>query len=210
MSIEFRQLTVGPLGTNCYIVWDRATRKAAVIDPGGDPELISQQISSHELSVKWVMLTHGHPDHYFCAGSIARDHNARIGMHEADLARLRDDGLEIAAMFYDVSEYVDFTPTDLLEDGELVALGESELRVLHTPGHSQGGICFVTDVGVFCGDTIFAGSIGRTDFPGGDYGQIIESIRKKLLVLDDCTRLYPGHGTSTTVGDEKRDNPFVR
>lgn len=208
--IDFRWLTVGPLGANCYIIWDRETRKAAIIDPGGDEDIIAKQVSSLRLAVEWVLITHGHPDHCFCAGGIADRYGARIGMHPADIERMRTEGLEIAAMFYDVSTYVEFTPTDLLSDGQVITLGDSEVRVLHTPGHSQGGVCFVTDAGVFCGDTIFAGSIGRTDFPGGSFEQIIDSIKARILTLDDATFLYPGHGPATTVGEERMSNPFVR
>lgn len=209
MSIDIRCLAVGPLGTNCYLVWDRDNRRCAIIDPGGDRDSIVNPVRSLDLSVGWILLTHGHPDHSFCAGAIAQTCSARIGMHESDLMFLGPDGLQIAAMFYDVSDFVEFTPTDLLKDGDVLRLGESEITVLHTPGHSQGGVCFVTDAGVFCGDTIFSGSIGRTDFPGGSYDQLIESIRAELLVLGDSTALYPGHGPATTVGAERRSNPFL-
>ena len=208
--IDFRWLSVGPLGTNCYIIWDRETRKAAIVDPGGDEDVIANEASSLDLAVEWILITHGHPDHCFCAGALASGYDARIGMHPADIERMRAEGLEIASMFYDVSTYVEFTPTDLLSDGQVITIGESEVRVLHTPGHSQGGVCFVTDAGVFCGDTIFAGSIGRTDFPGGSFEQIIDSIKTRILTLEDSTRLYPGHGPATTVGEERKSNPFVR
>lgn len=207
--MDFRQLSVGPLETNCYLVWDRDTRKAAVIDPGGDDDLIAQQIARLELAIEWVLITHGHLDHCFIAGPIARKYDAEIGMHPADIEHLTG-GLEIAAMYYDVSAYERFTPTRFLTDGEVIALGDSEIRVIHTPGHSQGGLCFATDVGVFCGDTIFAGSVGRTDFPGGSFEQLIESIRTKILTMDDSTRLYPGHGPATSVGEERRSNPFLQ
>jgi glyoxylase-like metal-dependent hydrolase (beta-lactamase superfamily II) len=206
--IDFQQLSVGPLETNCYIVWDRDTRKAAVIDPGGDDDLIAQQIARLELDVEWVLITHGHLDHCFSAGSIARRCGAGIGMHPADIGHLTD-GLEIAALYYDISAYERFTPTRFLTDGDVINLGSSAISVIHTPGHSQGGLCFLTDAGVFCGDTIFAGSVGRTDFPGGSSEQLVESIRKKILTMDDSTRLYPGHGPATSVGEERRSNPFL-
>ena len=209
MPLELRALTVGPLNTNCYILWDGNTRACAIIDPGGDRHRITADISSLGLRVEWILLTHGHSDHSFYAGSLASEYGARIGMHAADVDMLTQS-LGIAVVFYDLSEYVPVTPTDWLTDGQVISLGVSELKVIHTPGHSQGGVCFVMDVGVFCGDTVFAGSVGRTDFPGGSFEQLIESIKSKLLVMPDSTPLYPGHGPATTVGEEKRSNPYLR
>ena len=210
MSIEFRSLAVGPLQTNCYLLWDNSTRKSAIIDPGGNRDDIVSIASSLELDVEWILLTHGHFDHTFFAGDLARLYSARIGMHTSDVPML-SDGLGIAAMYYDdMSEYVAFSPTDLLAQGSILQLGESDIRVLHTPGHSQGGLCFVTDAGVFCGDTIFCESIGRTDFPGGSFSDLMHSIKSKILTMDDAVNLYPGHGPSTTVGNERLYNPYIR
>ncbi len=209
MPLGIRVLTVGPLDTNCYVLWDHSTRACAIIDPGGDPDRIIQTVASLNVRVEWILLTHGHSDHSFHAGNLAQEYGARIGIHAADVDMLAT-GLGIAEMLYDLSEYVAVKPTDLLVDGEAVGLGESEIRVIHTPGHSPGGVTFATDAGVFCGDTIFAGSIGRTDFPGGSYEQLIDSIKSKLLYFPDSTSLYPGHGPATTVGEEQRSNPFLR
>lgn len=205
MSLDFRALVVGPIETNCYIVWDTDTRAAAVIDPGDEEELIASQVDSLGLKVEWVLLTHGHFDHALRAGSIAGRYGARIGMQALDIAQVTQS-LEFGATLGDVSSFVSFTPTDLLNEGDVIALGSSEIRVLHTPGHSQGGLCFVTEIGVFCGDLIFADSVGRTDFPGGSHEQLLSSIRTKILTLDDSTPLYPGHGSVTTVGEERRGN----
>lgn len=206
---EFTLLVAGPLGTNCYIVWDSSTRQAAIIDPGGSTEAILRVVSERHLRVERVLLTHGHPDHTFCAGEVAKSLGARIAMHESDTA-LNEAALQLAALYYDMSGYVPFTADDLLRDGDVIDLGETSLEVMHTPGHSPGGLCFVTDVGVFCGDTIFAGSIGRTDFPGGSLDTLLNSIREKLLPLSDDTPLHPGHGPDTTVGSERADNPFLQ
>lgn len=208
MSVEFRTLVAGPLETNCYLVWDAETLEAALIDPDGGMERIAGVVSSLGLKVKYVLLTHGHPDHCFLAGRAARDFSAEIGMHAGDIEQI-EQGLALAEMFYDVSSFVPFAPSMLLTDGDVLHIGESAIEVIHTPGHSQGGLCFVTDVGVFCGDTIFAGSIGRTDFPGGSYEQLMSSIRTKLLGMKDGTPLYPGHGSATTVGKERATNPFL-
>jgi hydroxyacylglutathione hydrolase len=208
VPIRFDRLVVGPLESNCYVIWDAGTLDAAVIDPGGDKGRIRESVSSHGLRVEHVLLTHGHPDHYFVAGDLAREYGAEIGMHEADITQV-EQGLVIAELFYDVSSFVEFSPSKLLGDGDVLSLGQSSIEVTHTPGHSPGGLCFVTDAGVFCGDTIFAGSIGRTDFPGGSYEQIIASIKAKLLSMTDDTPLHPGHGPSTTVGRERATNPFL-
>jgi glyoxylase-like metal-dependent hydrolase (beta-lactamase superfamily II) len=209
LALDFRAFTVGPIDTNCYTLWDRNTRAAAIIDPGGDCERIASLAASLDLRVEWILLTHGHFDHTFCAGELAARFGARVGSHEADAAIL-GQSFGIAEDFYDFSDYVQATPTDLLSDGQVILLAESELKVIHTPGHSRGGLCFVTELGVFCGDTIFAGSIGRTDFPGGSQDQLVESIKTKLLPLDDAVPLYPGHGPATTVGHERRGNPYLR
>lgn len=209
MPLEVRALTVGPLDTNCYVLWDRETRSAAIIDPGGDCDRIVSVAASLDLRVQWVLLTHGHFDHTFCAGDLAARFGAGVGLHEADAAIL-GQSFGIAEMFYDLSEYAPVQPTDLLIDGRLVSLGESELEVIHTPGHSPGGLSFLTELGVFCGDTIFAGSIGRTDFPGGSFEQLIESMRARLLAMDGSTPLFPGHGPATTVGEERRSNPYLQ
>lgn len=207
-EIRFEQITVGPLGTNCYVIWDSATKVGAIIDPGGDKEAIISAVESNDVSVEWILLTHIHPDHTFYSGDLAARYSARIGMNEGDVGF--PDLMSIAEMFYDISEYTEFSPTDLLKDGDIIRLGESEVHVLHTPGHSQGGLCFVSSAGVFCGDTLFAGSIGRTDFPGGSYERIISSIQNKLLVLDDSTPLYPGHGPATMIGKERATNPYLQ
>ena len=206
--MNYQTLILGPFETNCYIIWDAATSRAAIIDPGGDGDRIAAIVASEGLSVEWVLLTHGHLDHSYLAGEMALRYGARVGMHESDIGLLSNT-LGIGEMFYDMSVHVPFTPSDLLTDGKLISLGNSQIEVLHTPGHSAGGLCFVTDVGVFCGDTVFSGSIGRTDLPGGSYEQLMVSIRSKLLVLKDSTALFPGHGPATTIGTERATNPFL-
>lgn len=209
MALEFRCLTVGPLETNCYIIWDDRTRSAAIIDPGGEPERIIDSSRTHELNVEWVLLTHGHADHCFYAADVAEQFGARIGIHPADV-ELIQQSLGIIEQFYDLREYRQTDPSDLLTEGDIIRLGDLDVKVLHTPGHSAGSVSYVTEIGVFCGDTVFAGSIGRTDFPGGSHVQLVDSIKSKLLILPDSTVLYPGHGPATTVAREKRTNPYLR
>jgi len=208
VAVQFHSLVVGPLETNCYLVWDTQTHQAAIIDPGGDADAIVDCAASNGLDVKYVLLTHGHPDHCFVAGDLEKRYGAEVCMHEADIEQVKQ-GLALAELFYDVSSFVEVSPSKLLNDGDVLRLGESAIEVIHTPGHSPGGLCFVTDAGVFCGDTVFAGSIGRTDFPGGSHTELIASIDTKLLPMTDDTPLYPGHGPCTTVGRERASNPFL-
>lgn len=208
MSLEYRAIEVGFLQVNCYLIWDSNTRKAAIIDPGDDTDIIIDTVKSLGLDVEWILLTHGHFDHTFRVGEIAEHYGAKIGLQALDVPVLTQS-LFLGESFYDMSEYVPFTVSNLLNEGDVIRLGDSEIGVLHTPGHTQGGICFVTEIGVFCGDTIFAGSVGRSDFPGGSHDQLIESIRSKILPMDDSTILYPGHGPATTVGSERKSNPFL-
>lgn len=209
MGIDYRVLQVGPIESNCYVVWDVASKAAAVIDPGAEEDRIREAVDSLGVKVEWVLLTHGHFDHSFCAGPVAFSFGARIGMQALDVPVVVQS-LAFAAPYYDPSEFVAFTPTDLLNDGDTIVLGSSPIGVLHTPGHSQGGLCFATKAGVFCGDTVFAGSVGRTDLPGGSHEQLLESIRAKILTLDDSTILLPGHGPGTTVGDERQYNWYLK
>lgn len=208
MSLEYRAIEVGFLQVNCYLIWDSNTRKAAIIDPGDDTDIIIDTVKSLGLDVEWILLTHGHFDHTFRVGEIAEHYGAKIGLQALDVPVLTQS-LFLGESFYDMSEYVPFTVSNLLNEGDVIRLGDSEIGVLHTPGHTQGGICFVTEIGVFCGDTIFADSVGRSDFPGGSHDQLIESIRSKILPMDDSTILYPGHGPATTVGSERKSNPFL-
>jgi hydroxyacylglutathione hydrolase len=201
-------MEVGLLQVNCYLLWDVDTKKAAVIDPGDDADIIIKNINELDLDVEWVLLTHGHFDHTFRVGEIASRYEVKIAMQALDLPALTQR-LGFEESFYDMSQRLPFSVTNLINEGDEIYLGESVIRVLHTPGHTQGGVCYVTDIGVFCGDTIFAGSVGRSDFPGGSHEQVLDSIRTKILPLDDSTPLYPGHGPSTSVGVERRSNPFL-
>ncbi len=209
MPIDFRTIAGGPLGTNCYLIWDRESRASAVIDPGCSPNQIIYHIGKLDLDVEWVLLTHGHFDHAFYAGTLVKQYGVRVGMHESDVVQLESTLAIAESYFYDMTQFEPMTPTGMLVEGQVIELGGSRISVLHTPGHSEGGLCFVTDAGVFCGDTIFAGSIGRYDFPGGSEATLMNSIKTKLLTLDDATPLYPGHGPSTTAGVERRTNPFL-
>jgi len=200
-------LPVGPIQANCYVVGCEETREAAVIDPGAEADRILQALARHRLTVKLILNTHGHFDHVGANAALKAATGAELCIHAQDAPMLAD--LVSAASMFGMR--VDNSPPAdrLLQDGDRLAFGNLNLSVIHTPGHTRGGISFAMDGALFVGDTLFAGSIGRTDFPGGDYDTLIRSIREKLFVLDEQVTVYPGHMGTTTIGREKRYNPFA-
>jgi glyoxylase-like metal-dependent hydrolase (beta-lactamase superfamily II) len=204
-------LVVGDLATNCYVVGDPETKKGIIIDPGGHAQRIMDAVEREGLEIVYIVNTHGHVDHVLANEVVKELTGASIAIHPADAPMLTDPkkGAGIFAMFF--GGLRGGPPADvLLNDGDEVCFGSQALKVAHTPGHSQGSISLVGDGIVFSGDALFQGSIGRTDFPGGSYQQLIDSIRTRILTLPDDTVVYSGHGPATTVGDERRYNPFVR
>ena len=202
------QLEVGNLGTNCYIAYCENTKKAVIIDPGGGADRIMSAVKKEGLSVLAIINTHGHADHVLANNKVKELTGAPLWIHEAD-ADMLGNGTRNLSAFIGASTNCG-TADRLLKDGEILTVGDFTLKVLHTPGHTPGGISLLADTAVFVGDTLFAESIGRTDFPGGSYGQLLESIKSKLMVLDDDTKAYPGHGPATTIGWERRQNPFIQ
>jgi glyoxylase-like metal-dependent hydrolase (beta-lactamase superfamily II) len=201
-------LIVGPLGVNCYIVGDEKTRQAIVIDPGGDARAILDTLRREQLKLVAIVATHAHFDHLLAFEEVRRQTRAPFWLHADDAPMLANAALG-ARMFG--FTFAQPAPAErLLRDGDQVRAGEIALQVLHTPGHSPGGICLAHDQRVFVGDTLFQGGIGRTDLPGGDYATLMRSIRDKLLTLPDGTVVYPGHGDATTIGEERQSNPFLR
>lgn len=198
---------LGDWGTNCYIVACSETKQAAVIDPGQPDAWIKRVLREENLTPRLVILTHGHLDHIGGVEWVKGFTGAPVLIHPADAAMLPDPALNGSLFF---GERVVAPPADrLLNEGETVAVGNLRLQVLHTPGHTPGGICLYTAGHVIAGDTLFAGSIGRTDLPGGNYETLIRSIKQKLLPLPPETVVYPGHGETTSVGDEAQYNPFL-
>lgn len=203
-----KKLEVGPIMANCFILGCESTKEAVVIDPGDDADRILMALSKSELKVKYLINTHGHFDHVGANKRMKDVTGAQIAIHPDDEPMLGELSRS-ASMFGLAAE--NSPPADiLLKDGDKIVFGNITLEVIHTPGHSKGGVCLFTKGHLFAGDTLFAGSIGRTDLPGGDYDTLISSIRKKLLVLDEDIRVYTGHGPETTIGNEKRMNPFLR
>lgn len=200
-------LPTGPLQVNCYIIGCERTRKAAVVDPGGDAEQILRLLHYHDLRLQLVINTHGHFDHVGGNRRLLEATGAELLIHRDDTALLTRAAAQAAN--FGLSAEISPAPQRELVGGERLRLGELAMEVLHTPGHTPGGICLYLEDQVIVGDTLFAGSIGRTDLPGGDHQTLINSIREKLLVLPDATVVHPGHGPATTIGREKLDNPFL-
>lgn len=202
------QLEVGSLGTNCYIAFCENTKKAVVIDPGGDAARILALVNREGLAVEAIINTHGHADHVLANVKVQEGTGAPIWIHSADADMLGSGSRNLSA--YMGASTACGAADRLLADGEVLTIGDFTLKVLHTPGHTPGGISLLGDKAVFVGDTLFAESIGRTDFPGGSYSQLIQSIKTKLMVLDDDVKAFPGHGPATTIGWERRQNPFIQ
>ncbi len=203
----FDTLPTGPLDVNCYIIGCEKTRKAAVIDPGGHVEQILEKLKKHQLDVAMIINTHGHFDHIGGNGDLLKATGAELIIHRDDRPLLGRAAEHAAA--FGLQAEPSPAPTRQLEGGETLQLGELSLQIIHTPGHSPGGICILVDDCLVVGDTLFAGSIGRTDLPGGHHQQLITNIKEKLLPLPEETKVYPGHGPMTTIGEEKLYNPFL-
>ncbi|MHB1393135.1 MAG: MBL fold metallo-hydrolase [Clostridia bacterium] len=206
--MEFKKLPLGIYQANCYIVYDENTKETAVIDPGGNFPEIKSFIEESGLKVKYIIITHGHGDHIGALKELKDYTNAVVCIHKEDNEMLKNSRINYTAeMGYPP---VDMSADRLLSDGDELMLGDTKLSVIHTPGHSRGGICIYCESSLFSGDTLFACSIGRTDLAGGSFDEIIASIKGKLLTLPEDTAVYPGHGPSSTILIEKKRNTFLR
>lgn len=203
MRYILKGLPVGPVEANCYIFGCARTREAAIIDPGADEDLIKKLIDEEGLTPKCIINTHGHGDHI---GANAK-FDVPVFIHKADAKCLTNPLKNMSIMMGILISSP--AASRLLEDGDKITVGDLPLEVIHTPGHTPGSICLKWDETVFTGDTLFAEGIGRTDLPGGSEAEIIRSIKDKLFVLPDETKVYPGHGPATTIGHEKEHNPFI-
>jgi len=202
-----KALTVGPLETNCYILGDEKSKEAIVIDPGGDFKEIEEQLKESKLKIKYIVLTHGHFDHTGALAQLKKATGAEVLIHAEDASMLSPAGQ--AQPFSMESGAVACTADRTTEEGDKIKFGQYSLEVLHTPGHTPGGISLLIDKMIFVGDTLFCGSIGRTDLPGGSFERLIDSIKRKLLTNGDDYMIYPGHGPASTIGEERRNNPFL-
>lgn len=202
-----KTLVVGLLETNCYILGDEKTKEAVVIDPGGDFDEIDEQLQALGLKVKYIVLTHGHFDHTDALAQLKKATGAEVLIHAQDAGML-SSGRQ-AQPFLLESGKDPCSADRTLKEGDKVEFGEYELEVLHTPGHTAGGISLMVDKMIFVGDTVFCGSIGRTDLPGGSHKQLMSSIKEKLLRKGEDYLVYPGHGPVSSIGEERRNNPFL-
>ncbi len=206
MKIE--TITVGSFAMNCYLVMDPENGEAIYIDPGAEADFLIEKISQMDLQLKYVINTHCHVDHTAEVSRVINYFKVPFYIHRGDLSLL--DTLQEQGKFFGMNVQEIPKITNFLEDGNSLDFGKLTAMILHTPGHSPGGISIKIDNSVFVGDCLFMDSIGRTDLPGGDYNQLISSIKTKLLALDDSITVYPGHGPATTIGRERENNPFLR
>lgn len=194
-------IPAGIYDANCYIISDENTKEAIVLDPGGDGEMILNQITKEGVKVKYILLTHGHADHVGAVDFLAKNLKVSVYLSEEDQKFIEKD----TSIFGSIK-----TNLNTIKEGDKFDFGNLTLKVIETPGHTKGGVSFVTCDSIFTGDTLFKGSIGRTDFAGGDFDTEISSIKNKILPLGDSTKVYPGHGPESTIEFEKRMNPYLQ
>jgi len=206
-KLVLEHLMVGPLQSNCFIVGDEESGEAVIIDPGGDGDMILNTVSRKPWKVTAILNTHAHFDHIAGNADVKKGTGAPLMAPRGDSSFMAQ--AHISARMYGLDVDSSPEPDRLLDDGDSIDLGDEKIKVISTPGHTPGGATFVTSIGIFPGDSIFAGSIGRTDLPGGDYDTLISSIKARILSFDDDTPVYPGHGPATTVGRERAHNPFL-
>lgn len=203
-----RSLVTGSMGVNTYVVTSDQAGEALIIDPSGSEEQILKLVDELHLKVKAILLTHGHADHIAGVERLVRQAKWQVWIHAGDAEMLTNPSLNLSVW---IGAPIQLPPADrLLADGDTIWLDNILLTVRHTPGHTRGGICLVGPNLVFTGDTLFCGSVGRTDFPGGNMNELINGIRRHLLVLDDNYRVFPGHGPQSTIGRERLSNPFLQ
>ena len=205
-----KRLVVGSLETNCYLISCKRTNEAAIIDPGEEEtvNLILNLLQKNNFDLKYIINTHGHVDHIAGNNLLKAKTKALLLIHRLDADMLVDANKNFSSF---MSKEIYSPPADkLLGEGDEISLGTLNLIVIHTPGHTPGGISLLLNNIVFTGDTLFAGSIGRTDLPGGSYQGLIKSIKEKLLILGDDKIIYPGHGPDSTIGIERRTNPYLK
>lgn len=206
MKIE--KLVLGALDTNCYIFYDENTKNAVIIDPAADSDIIIEKIKELNVSVKYIIITHAHIDHIMALDEVYAYTKAPVVIHADDKDALNNDAFNLAVYFHTVSpkKKADIT----VKNGDKLMLDNNELKFIHTPGHNKGSMCILCGDTLISGDTLFYMSVGRTDHYGGNQEMLIKSIKTRIFVLDENTKVYPGHGDDTTIKNEIENNIFVR
>ncbi|WP_312699439.1 MBL fold metallo-hydrolase [Sedimentibacter sp.] len=202
----FKGFAVGSYYSNCYIVGSEESREAAIIDPGADFKKIDGFIEEMGLTPKMIILTHYHGDHIGAVSDIVNKYNTKVYIHRDDAEYLSDSSINFSKQI--IGKSIEIKPDVLLDDGDVLELGELKFEIIHTPGHTKGGICIKVDNIMMTGDTLFNKSIGRTDLPGGSYEEIINSVKEKIFKYDGDVIIYPGHNSPSTIKSEKLGNPF--
>lgn len=209
MSRKVHTVVVGPFAVNCYLFWDEESHEGVIIDPGADDEVIAYEIDQIDMNPRAILLTHGHGDHIAAVRDLKERYTIKVYVGRGEEELLANPSANVSAFFDE--PIVAPKPDRVVDDEEMIKVGPIVLRVLSTPGHTPAGVCYLDEEQglVFCGDTLFAGSIGRTDLPGASYSRLIESIHAKLMTLPDAVVCLPGHGPATTIGAERSSNPFL-
>ncbi|MCD6318361.1 MBL fold metallo-hydrolase [Candidatus Aerophobetes bacterium] len=203
-----KKIVVGELEANCYILADEKTKRAIIIDPGGEAKKILWIVKQNKLKVIYIINTHAHIDHIGANDIIRGETGAFLLVHSSDAHLLEDPQMNLSTMMNEKRKFL--PPTRVVKEGDEIKVDQICMQVLHTPGHTPGSIClYIRSERVFTGDTLFAGSVGRVDLPGGSPADLQNSIREKLLTLPEKVIVHPGHGPDTTIGKEKKDNPFI-
>ena len=202
-------MPLGAYGTNCYIAHNEADNTCLVTDPGDEGEKLKEILESHNFKVKGILLTHGHSDHIGAVQTLVDAYHVPVYIHKGDAEHLESAEVNLSARSgRPITVQVD--DVRYVKEGDTIPLGDTVFTVIETPGHTPGGVCYYTEGTLLAGDTLFQGSVGRTDFPNGDFELLSKGIKEKLYTLPDDTKVYPGHGPETTIGEEKQHNPFVR
>lgn len=199
-----KRIPAGIYAANCYIIMDEHTKDTVVIDIGGDEDDIIQEIKELHGNVKAILLTHGHVDHVSGVMNFKKVYDAPVYLHEYDERLIKEKAYIFGTL--GPNETVDYN----VKDGDVIKAGALQFKVLETPGHTPGGVCYLSKENVFTGDTLFFRSVGRSDLPGGSHQALINSIKEKLMVLSDDTKVWCGHGPSSTIGAERKTNPFLK
>jgi hydroxyacylglutathione hydrolase len=206
--LEIIRIAAGIYAANCYIVYSTNTMDGVIIDPGGDVDDIIKVVEDKGIKIIGIILTHGHADHIGGLEDLKEKLDVDIMIHEDDREMLADADVNLSNIM--AMDSVEIEPDIILNDGDTINIGDKEILVIHTPGHTKGGICLKIEDNIITGDTLFQGSIGRTDLYGGDFNAIINSIKSKLMIYKDETKIFPGHGAPSTIGDERVNNPYIK